>query len=306
MNIDTIKTAVTSKTARQLLVARKHSPKILFAAGVVGVVGTVVLACRATLQLNEVLDEHDEDKREAALRYPLTTVDGEQEYKKAAAKLNMRLALDITRLYAPAVGVGMLSVASLTGSHIILEKRNVSTMAAYAAVDRAYKQYRQRIVDTYGKDVDRDTAQGVTGVVVEEKMADGTTQTTIEKGIKKDAQIGGSGYAQVFDERSSKFTREPGMNAHFVMMAQNYANDKLKSQGHLFLNEVWDLLKLPRTKEGAVVGWIYEGGRDHLGDGYVTFNIWDGDVEHVEQFIGGNEKYAIIDPNVDGPIWDKI
>lgn len=305
---DDLKMLVSSKTARQVLVAQKHSPRILFAAGVVGVVGATVLACRATLKLTQVLDDHDVlvDKERALHEKVDGTAYSDELLKKNLVKLNMKLAIDITRLYAPAVGVGILGVASLTGSHIVLTKRNTATMAAYAAVDKAYKDYRGRIIEKFGAETDRDISQGVEERKVEEKLADGTTATTTEK-VVKGPHIGGSGYAQVFDERSGKFTKMPGMNAQIVMMCQNYANDKLRSQGHLFLNEVWDMLQLPRTQAGSVVGWVYDDkNAAHTGDNYVTFNVFDGDSEEVEKFIEGKEKYVTLDPNVDGVIWDKI
>ena len=304
MNLEAIKTAVTSRTARQVLIVQKHSPRILLVAGVVGVVGATVLACRATLKLPQILEDHEKHAAFVAEEAGTEQISHE-DANKQLARANIKLVFDIARVYAPAAGLTVLGIASLTGSHIILDKRHTGTMAALTAVDKAYKNYRERVVEVHGKDADRQFAQGAVDQTVEEKLADGTTLVTTDK-VVKGPHIGGSGYAQVFDERSGRLTREPGMNANIIMMAQHYANDKLRSQGHLFLNEVWDLLGLPRTKEGAVVGWIYEGGRDHTGDGYVSFNIWDGDQEIVEAFILGKEKYAVIDPNVDGPIWDKI
>jgi hypothetical protein len=303
MNLEQIKTAVTSRTARQVLVAQKHSPRILFAAGVVGVVGATVLACRATLKLQTVLDDHEKH-----VLYISEEVGTEQisheDANKQIAKTNVKLVLDICKLYAPAFGIGILGVASLTGSHMILDKRNAGTMAAYAAVDKAYKAYRERVVAEHGVDVDRQFAQGAVDHEVEEKMADGSTKKTVDK-VVKGPHIGGSGYAQVFDERSGKFSREPGMNAVVVQMCQQYCNDKLRTQGHLFLNEVYDTLGLPRTPAGSQVGWVLDGGRDHTGDGYVSFGIWE-DNDTAEAFIAGKEKYIVIDPNVDGPIWNKI
>lgn len=301
MNLEAIKTVVTSKTARQVLIVQKHSPRILFAAGVVGVVGATVLACRATLKLNGVMESHE--KQVAFISEEAGTEQlSHEDANKMLARANVRLVLDVARLYAPAFGVGILGVASLTGSHVILDKRNSAGMAAYAGLDQAYRKYRKHIVDHFGADVDRDAALGVEEVTVEEKLSDGSTESETKKVVKKGPQIGGSGYAQVFDERSHKFTKEPGMNAQVVMMAQHYANQALRARGHLFLNEVWDMLGLPRTKAGSIAGWVYEG--EDKKDGYVTFNVFDD--EHADDFVAGTERYIVLDPNVDGPIWDKI
>lgn len=64
-------------------------------------------------------------------------------------------------------------------------------------------------------------------------------------------------YVVQFDGRSKLFSKEPGRNNHILEMYQMFANDKLQTQGHLFLNEVLDILGLPRVKAGQRVGWIW-------------------------------------------------
>lgn len=295
--LEAVKTFVTSKTARQVLLTQKHSPKILFAVGTISVVTATVLACRATLKVSDVLDDHDKNMLDVQTHPDLFE-------ENVTRKLQVKTTLEIAKLYAPAVGVGLVGVAALTGSHFILTKRNAGLMAAYAAVDRAYKEYRQRVVTEFGADTDRKFAVGGEDVLVEEKTADGKTKSTVKTVPGK---FGGSPYAVVFDEQSNLFSREPGHNQMVLALKMNWANDKLKAQGHLFLNEVLDMLKLPRTKEGAVVGWIYRRDDEPKnGDNYVSFGVFDGEPEFVEAFIDGTEKYAVLDFNVDGVIWDKI
>jgi hypothetical protein len=48
--------AVTRTVSRQLLMTQKNAPTLLFGAGVVGMVGSTVLACRATLKMQDVID----------------------------------------------------------------------------------------------------------------------------------------------------------------------------------------------------------------------------------------------------------
>lgn len=305
MNLEAVKTLATSKFARQVLVTQKHSPKILFVAGVVGVVGATVLACRATLKVGDILDHHEIDVKLLKGEYPESQA-ASSDLEKDLRKLQVRTALEITKPYLPAVGLGLVSIAALTGSHVVLTKRNASVMAAYAAVQKGYDQYRERVRKEFGDDKDRQFAHGAELQRVEEKLANGKTAITDTK-VVKDPQIGGSPYAVVFDERSKHFTKEPGMNSSIVMMKQNWANDKLRAKGHLFLNEVLDMLDLPRTKAGAVVGWVYKNDNEEkTGDNYVTFGVFEGDSEWVEAFIDGDEKYAVLDFNVDGVILDLI
>lgn len=304
MNVESIKNFASSKFARQILITQKHSPKILFVAGTVGVVGATVLACRATLKMNDVLDEHEKKATELGQARVFTS-DEKKDLDRAVVKVKIETGLRIAKLYALPVALGATSIAALTGSHVILTRRNGAVMAAYAALDKGYNEYRRRVAETYGKDVDAKFATGTEDRIVEEKTADGKVKKKVEPEIT--GRYGGSPYAVVFDERSKKFTKEPGMNQQIIMMTQNYANDKLRAKGHLFLNEVYDMLDLPRSKAGAVVGWVYRhDNEEKTGDNYVTFGVFEGDSEWVEAFMDGSEKYAVLDFNVDGVILDLI
>jgi uncharacterized protein DUF6353 len=312
MNFEAIKSGVASKFARQILVTQKHSPKILFVAGSIGVVGTVVLACRATLKMTDVLDNHEDETKILAVRLggKFQNDDSQitqDEHDALARKLQIKTAVDITKLYAPAVGVGIVSIAALTGSHVILTKRNGAVMAAYAGLDRAYKRYRQNVIDVHGKEDDQKFASGARNVHVEEQLANGKTKITVKTEMDKGGKYSGSPYAALFDEKSQWWTPMPGGNSDIIFMRQSWANDKLKSKGHLFLNEVYDFLDLPRTKAGAVVGWVYDPkNENHTGDNYVSFGVFDNDEDTAERFILGQEKSIWLDFNVDGVIYNLL
>ena len=303
--MSSIKDIITSNAARQFLLAQKHSPQILFAAGTVGVVTATVLACRATLKLDDVLTEHEVDVKVLNRRAGEGHIQGDDVQKKSL-QLKVRTAAEIAKLYAPAVAIGTVSIVALTGSHVVLTRRNGAAVAAYAGLDRAYKEYRSRVASEYGNDVDKKfAAEGLVRTDVEEKTAEGTTKVT-SKVTGTDGKSG-SPYTFMFDEFSKKFSREPGRNAMTIQMVQNYANDKLRAQGHLFLNEVLDMLGLPRTKAGAVVGWVYRKDNEPAnGDNYVDFGVFTGDAEWVEAFIDGREGCVQMDFNVDGMILDLI
>jgi hypothetical protein len=91
----------------------------------------------------------------------------------------------------------------------------------------------------------------------------------------------------------------------FLRAQQQYANDKLRANGHLFLNEVYDMLGIPRTKAGQVVGWVYDA-ENPIGDNYVDFGIYDIHRETVRNFVNGYERTILLDFNVDGNIWDLM
>lgn len=292
-----IPNAVSRKAALALLQGQKHSPAILFGAGVVGVIGTVVLSSKATLKVGDILDETNEklaQVREAAglEREDYTDKDANRDrlvvYSQAAMKL--------TKLYAPAFALGVLSIAALGGSHYILTKRNAALTAAYAALDKSYKEYRQRVVAAVGEDKEREIFTPTEEVEVIDENGKKTKK-------KVGTGEGGSPYARVFDEYNVNWNHESNYNQMFIRTQQNWANDLLKSQGYLVLNDVYQMLGLEKSSAGAVVGWVYDSTK---GDGYVDFGVTNTDIYQGMRFINGEERSVWLDFNVDGVIYDQI
>lgn len=277
--------------ARNSLLLQKNSPSLLFGAGVVGMVGSTVLACRATLKMHEVLD-HAKDNIDTANDLEHAEY-SEHDRSRDMYLIYVQTSVKIVRAYAPAIVVGGLSVAALTRSHIILTRRNAALTAAYAALEKGFAEYRARVVDKYGEEEDRNLRYA------------GHTVTTQEPGKKKVRElkagvIGPSIYARWFNADSASWNNDPNVNYFFLKCQQDYANDMLKARGHLFLNEVYDLLGMPRSEAGAVVGWVMGAGDD-----YVNFGVLlDNDMCIVDFFYADDE--ILIDFNVDGVIYDKI
>ena len=128
------------------------------------------------------------------------------------------------------------------------------------------------------------------------------TPLEIAESDMDDGRMGLSKYARVFDDTSMAWTRDAVAKYAFLISAENIANLWLQSRGYLFLNEVYDLLGMPRTKDGQVVGWIYNAVNP-VGDNYVDFGI---NHERNAKFLAGVEPNAILDFNVDGNILDMM
>lgn len=302
MNIDgklkLAKNFVTSKAGRQLLKTQKHSPVILFSAGVIGVVATTVLASKATLKLDAVISEHEKKISEAEEllashhdNYSAT------DFTKDSAVLKVRFVKDVVKLYAPAIGLGMLSIGCLTGSHVVLTRRNASLVAAYAALDKGFNEYRQRVTELVGEDKEKELRYGSESREV---------AVDTDKGVKIENMTtvgpnGASIYARFFDQLCPNWSPQPEYNLVFLRAQQQYANDMLHARGHIFLNEIYDMLGIERTKAGAVVGWV-KGNADN----YVDFGIFDGDNPRARDFVNGREGAILLDFNVDGVVYDLI
>lgn len=290
---------VTRMVGRQVLVAQKNAPTILFGAGVVGVVTSTVLACRSTLKLDSVLEEAEQNRSKAELVHkasiPTYT---EADYHQDLRVIQVKTAAAIVKLYAPAIIVGTLSIACLAKSHNILSRRNAALSAAYAAADKAFREYRKRVVDEYGEEKDREFRYGAEEKTILEQTEKGTKKTTE---LRRGAKSGGSMYARFFEETNPNWHRIPEYNWTFLHGQQRWANDRLRARGYLFLNEVYESLGIEKCSYGQVVGWVYKG--PEAGDGYVDFGIFDGqNFDKVFEFMIGDEGSVLLDFNVDGEV----
>lgn len=286
--------------SRNALIAQKNSPQVLFGAGVVGVVTSTVLACRATLKMNDVLEEAQENIKKTDIAF-MEHKDkyNDHDRRKDIRIIRVQTTVKITRLYAPAVIVGGLSIAALTRSHTMLNKRNAALTAAYGALSRGFDEYRGRVVEKYGEDQDRDFRYGTRKVEIEHPTDPTKTKKVTRVGLN-DPSI----YARFFDENSSSWSKEPEYNLIFLKCQQNYSNDLLRARGHVFLNEVYDMLGIPRSKAGSVVGWVLSKERNS--DNYINFGVFEGKTEQQRDFVNGFEGAILLDFNVDGVIFDQL
>lgn len=296
--------SVNGVTSKAVMKLKKHSPEILVVAGIAGTVVSAVLACKATTKVAEILDEtkgtldtiHEGMETGAINGQEYTNEDGKKDTVVVYAQTGMKLA----KLYGPAIILGTLSITSILASNNILCKRNVALGAAYAAIDKSFKEYRGRVIERFGEQVDTELKYGIKAKKFEEIEVD--AETGKEKKVKKTVMVADpnlqSDYAVYFDSKSRNYETNPDYNRMFLKAQQAFANDKLQTRGHLFLNEVLDDLDLPRTPAGQIVGWTKDGP-----DGYVNFRIVEVERETED---GRHEPALLLDFNVEGNIWEKM
>ena len=291
---------------------KKHSPEILAAVGVVGTVASAVLACKATTKVSEILDDTKEkvDQVHQVIESEEISEEtySEQDAQKDLAIIYVQSGVKLAKLYAPAIALGALSIGCILTSNNILRKRNIALAAAYATVDKGFKEYRNRVVERFGETVDRELKYNIKAKKITETEID--PESGKEKKVKKTVDVVSdpneySDYARFFDEACRNWEKDPEYNLVFLKAQQQFANDLLRSRGHLFLNEVYDMLDIPRTKAGQVVGWVYNT-ENPVGDNYVDFGIYDLHRETNRDFVNGYERAILLDFNVDGNIWDLI
>lgn len=286
---------------------KKHSPEILIVAGVIGTVASTVMACKATTKLGEIMDNAKDDIEAVheAVEHPedlpqkYTAEDG----KKDLAIVYTQTALRVAKLYLPAVALGALSLTAIIKSHDILKKRNVALAAAYTAADKGFKEYRNRVVERFGNDVDKELRYNVKAKEFERKVVndDGTEETVVETvNVASIDEV--SDFARYFNKDCAGWSDNAEKNLFFLKRQQDFANEMLEANGYLFLNDVYDMLGIPRSKAGQVVGWVY----DKNVVAKVDFGIYTINREENQQFVNGLEKNVLLDFNVDGNILDIL
>jgi hypothetical protein len=301
---------ISRSAHRMAFKLQKHSPEILVVAGVIGAVASAVMACKATTKLGDILDDsrdridsiHDVIENPDKVNGEYTQEDG----NKDLAIVYTQTALKVAKVYAPAVILGGLSITAILTSNNILRKRNIALAAAYTAVDKSFKEYRGRVVERFGKELDKELRYNIKAKEVEETVAD---EKGNEKTVKKTVDVVDpnaiSEFAKFYDDGCAGWTKDPELNMIFLRQQEAAATKRLEDCGHLFLNEVYDMLGIPHTRAGQIVGWIYDK-KNPIGDNYVDFGIYDTSKEANRNFVNGYERTILLDFNVDGNILDLM
>lgn len=318
-------TNLTRTCNRAGLQLKKHSPEILLVTGIITGGAALIAACRATTKLESVLAEtksHVDQIHECAAAGEIRVQDGDEirtvEYTEDDHKKDLTIeytkgTLKVAKLYAPAAALGAISLTCILASHGIIHKRNTALAAAYTAVDSSFKDYRKRVTERFGEELDHELKYNIKTKEVEETVVqeDGT-ESVVKKEISliDDPNLP-STYARYFDNLCTGYqdtgNREIDHehNLKFLKMQQKFATQRLQSVGHLFLNEVYDMLGIPRTSAGAIVGWVYDE-KNPVGDNFVDFGIYDKYSANARDFVNGRDNVILLDFNVDGPIYQLL
>lgn len=235
---------------------KQKSPEIFVVLGITGVIVATVKACQATRHVDEILEEHEAAVEEIKEDKALMPRDEKREITKQYAETGLKLA----RLYGPSVALGTVSIISIMHGHGILQRRYTTLLATYELVDKSYKMYRKRVINELGEQMDRhfrfgETEEEITVETVDEDGKKKKEKQTVKVVDPKAEQY--SPYARFFDETSSEWQDDAGLNKAKLVHVEAYANDYLKvcKTGKLFLNQVYVWLGFRPTKAGQRAGW---------------------------------------------------
>lgn len=293
---------------------KKHSPEILLIGGIVGMAAATVMGCVASTKLKDVNEKNKASIEHVREKYKDATAPEEiHDRKKEMTKAYLMSGVRYVRLYGPSVVLWGLSAGSVFGSNHVMKQRNAALAAAYATIDKGFKEYRGRVIEKFGEKVDNELKYGTKEVEVEKEVIgkDGKMKKVKEKKMCPNGEP--SMYARYFDEyttdeyghsiRNWNWKADPEMNMFTLHCIQDMANARLKAKGVLFLNEVYEMLGFPATKAGQVVGWVNDPAFPPQ-DRHVDFGIFT-DPSNYSDFVNYNDS-ILLDFNVAGNVWDLM
>ncbi|MBP5596314.1 MAG: hypothetical protein J6Y02_13085 [Pseudobutyrivibrio sp.] len=322
----------------------KNAPKILLGIGITSMVGGTVVACKQTLKVEEILDDHQNSVEEIhSVRNEALEAEEdfytEKDMKKDLCKTYIRTTGRIMKVYSVPVALIGGGIISVVSSHNILNTRYLTALAAYDALGKKFAEYRKRVIEDFGPEADELYRYGIEKheEIVETTNKKGNVKKKLEttykprpEGLSEFAVIFGPDYSsnaiRPHDYAGDGYSRNTiqairNKNVEFLLNVQAQCNEKLRREGHLFLNDVYRMLgMLFPTNDGgytsdracgAINGWIWitddEGNYIGPGDGYVDFGIFDFEDSHNKQaFVDGFEDNIWLDFNCDGIMYDLI
>ncbi len=324
-DVSKLTNAVSRNASKVGMKLTKVSPQIGMVVGTVAVIGGVVGACKATTKLSQIMEQpkKDLDDIHGSIENPEEYGLKPGEYTEKDANRDLfitysKCAVSIAKVYALPVASIALGLGCFYGSHHIMSTRNAALAAAYASVDKSFKQYRDRVITRFGKEMDRELRYDIKSETFEKTTVDGKGKEKVVKEtveVVSDNPADYSEFARFFDSDCKEWEDDPEYNMMFLKGMQARANDLLKVKGHLFLNEVYEMLGMQPSKAGQIVGWTYnkETGESRtidengepVGDGFVDFGIFESRRAN-RRFVNGYEPVILLDFNVEGNVLDLL
>lgn len=294
----------TSKVGRKFA---KNKPEIYFGVGIACGIGAIGAAFYAGTKAKDIIDVTKKEINE--VKYVWESEDiplekySEKDYKKDMVIAYGRGVGRAAKVVIPVLVLADISFAFLLKSNHIHKTRATALGLAYTGLNEQFNKYRERVVSEHGEETDRMYAHGLykEDIEVEETNAKGETKTKKVKGATIVGNDEYSPYAKYFDEGCRNWSKNPEDNLVFLRSQQRYADDILHTRGHIFLNDVYEALGIPKTEAGQYVGWMLGNGDDE-----VDFGIYDAYKQVNRDFINGYEPVILLDFNVDGVISDKL
>ena len=222
----------------------EHSPEILIAIGITGMISTTVLAVKATPKALLLIEEEKRRQNNELLQ------EAEESGMETCDRIERLKTPDVIKAtwkcYVPAVVTGAVSIACIIGSNSVKSKRNAALATAYKLSQAAFTEYKEQVVETIGEKKEQ---------VIRDKVA----EKTIAKDpvSNKEVFVTNGGKVLCYDSISGRYFQS---DVTSIKKAVNEINATLNDDMYASLNDFYYEIGLKPTSLGDVLGWnINEG-----------------------------------------------
>ena len=291
-----------------LLTTKKYSPEIKFIFGVASLGAALYTTHKAALKSADILEKKNKGL-DSVNEVKQMVKEGKiepEEYTEADEKNDIRkvkvdYVIDLGKNYAlPALFTGV-SIACFAGAMCDYKNLFVGMGAAYNALLMKYNDKMKFYKEQLGEEKFNDLEEGFRTEKIKNAQSTGLTDPS----DKQTARSKCNPYSRFFDELNPAWRDDPEYNKMWLLGKQNFLDQKLQQNGHIFLNDMYDELGYPPTDAGRVMGIIRDnpdGTTNHVDFG--IFNVHDA---ASRWFVNGLEPIFLIDFNIDPkPITGRI
>lgn len=217
---------------RSKLFIKRNSSTILTCAGAAGVVGSVVLAVKATPKALALLEEAKVEKGEDLTKIEMVKVAGPA--------------------YIPTIAVAAGTLACIFGANALNKRQQAALMSAYALIDGSYKEYKGKVDELYGEEANKRVKEEI----AKDKYEEADIQTVEDEDLYYDEYSG-----RYFN--ATKFT---------VQQAEYRINRDIQTQGYATLNDLYAYLDIEPIDGGDELGWSEGGNYERYWQSWLDFN----------------------------------
>ena len=209
---------------------RKRSPEILIAVGILGMIGSTVMAVKATPKAIEVIENN-------------TKLD---ENGNKQEPTNIEKVKLCWKLYLPTVISASVSIACIVGSNSVNAKRNAALATAYTLSETALRDYTEKVIETIGEKK-------------EQEIKDAVAKDRFDKNIEKsrDVIITGPGKMKCYD---IFFDRYFESDVNSIKRAVAELNRRMNYENYISANDYFDELGIKECPMGSLLGWNLDRG----------------------------------------------
>lgn len=212
--------------------ASDNSPVILTAIGVTGVVGTAVLTAKAQTKATRIIDQ-ERKYRELTDKPVLTT---REKFDK------------LWKLYIPPVISGVVTIGAIVCANRIGSKRTAAMATAVVLSERAFDEYKTKVVETVGKKK-------------EQEVRDEIAQDRVTANPPTGTLIISDGKTLCHDAYSGRYFQS---DMETLRKAENNINRVIYQEGSASVTQFYNAVGLEPTSVSDELGWNTDKGLELL------------------------------------------